>query len=396
MQSDRPLPPAQTDPDPLDRTLATVLRTLGDMGIAEASEDSVLSAPGFYDGPTLLAEPGRFGEFTSRITVALRVVPYALEDVAWLTVRQFCEMFVEDSFPAAPSSSLSDRDYEITPERLFTGPAGRPRTFPICFVLGAPRTGTTLLRAMLDRHSTLWAPGELHLATFATMATRAEALEPILRYLPIPELASRCGEPVAAMGETFRRWERRATPTTDVFQALHDADPATWLVDKTPPYGLHRNVLERIVEQFPRAKFIHLTRAPHDMIRSFVRFQLHRGSRRLFETGRNPYQVAEAIWHACNENARTVLSGLPGDRHGLVRYEDLTAAPAEALGSVCELLGRDFEPAMGEPYGTPGAIARGAGDLHIHLKKRVEHRPPSEPFYELGRRCQDLAAELGY
>ncbi len=62
----------------------------------------------------------------------------------------------------------------------------------------------------------------------------------------------------------------------------------------------------------------------------------------------------------------------------------------------CQLLEREYEPAMADPYATPGAIALGAGDLHINLLKRVEHRKPVDAFYELGSRCQDLANRYAY
>jgi hypothetical protein len=47
---------------------------------------------------------------------------------------------------------------------------------------------------MLNVHPRLWSPGELHLANFGTMADRAEEINPLLRFMPIPEAAaSPCG-----------------------------------------------------------------------------------------------------------------------------------------------------------------------------------------------------------
>src|SRR5688500_8494045 len=44
---------------------------------------------------------------------------------------------------------------------------------PIAFVVGAPRSGTTLLRVMLAGHPRLWSPPEMVIAPFETMAERA-------------------------------------------------------------------------------------------------------------------------------------------------------------------------------------------------------------------------------
>lgn len=380
----------------LERVLEAVLQTLDEMGIPEASEDSVLAAPSFYDGPVLLPHPKAVSEFSGRIVVKLKFVGYAFEEIALLTVRQFCEMFVADSFPGVPVAPLSNGQYDITPGRLNAGLSGGRGDFPLCFVLGAPRSGTTLLRAMLNVHSRLWAPGELHLASYANMATRAADVGPILRYMPIPELAARCGTSVEAAASTFRGWERKATPVADVYQHLHSAAPDVMIVDKTPGYSVQLAVLNQINEHFPNAKFVHLVRSPHDMIRSYVRLQLHRGSQAQFKTGLNPYQMAEAVWFACNANSQEFLNGIPRQRQRTIRYEDLTAAPGEALATICDLLEREFEPEMADPYSAPGAVAQGAGDLHIHLKKTVEHRAPIEPFYDLGERCQELVEHYGY
>ena len=46
----------------------------------------------------------------------------------------------------------------------------------VCFVLGAPRSGTTLLRVMLAGHPRLFSPPEMIVAPFRTMAERRQRL----------------------------------------------------------------------------------------------------------------------------------------------------------------------------------------------------------------------------
>ena len=78
--------------------------------------------------------------------------------------------------------------------------------------------------------------------------------------------------------------------------------------------------------------------------------------------------MGEAIWFSCNSNAEQFLSGVPADRKRVVRYEDLVRQPGESLETLCELLGRTFDPCMVDPYAAAsGPIALGAGDLHINL-----------------------------
>lgn len=381
--------------DVLDSTLATVLRILDGMNLADTAEDAVIAAPSFYDGPVLLKDRSRFNHFAVQLAVNLRFVGYSFEDVAFLTVRRLCEMYVRDSFPLVPSVPLSNEQYELHFPSSVENDCNR-KDFSICFILGAPRSGTTLLRAMLNIHTGLWAPGELHLANFETMADRARDVGSILRYMPLPEGAARFGESVADSSRRFRGWELAAVPVTEVYQQLHDADPAVMIVDKSPPYSTRLELLERIGEQFPNATFIHLVRNPHEVIRSYVRMQFHRGDRRLFDSGLNPYQAGEAIWYACNANAEAFMRSLPADRKRVVRFEDLTSEPADSLRTICQALQQEFQPRMSDPYATPGVVAAGAGDLHINLLERVEPRPPRPPFYPLGERCQEVASRFGY
>ena len=52
-----------------------------------------------------------------------------------------------------------------------------PHLKPVAFLLGVPRSGTTLLRVMLAGHPRLFAPPEMLLAPFGTMAERETHVE---------------------------------------------------------------------------------------------------------------------------------------------------------------------------------------------------------------------------
>jgi hypothetical protein len=392
--------PASDDSDrpALEDTIETVRQVLHEMEVPDVTPDSVIAAPPYYDGRVALRDSGGFRHFNGQIAVKLRFIGYPFDDVVFLTVRELCEKYLRDSYPPIPTIPLLDDGYIRASEPRRMSLVGDQKDFPICFVLGPPRSGTTLLRVMLNLHPELWAPGELHLATFGTMADRADNLMPrLLRHMPIPEAAARCRQSTASFARTFSGWEQRGTPVTEVYEALHEADRDVLIVDKSSPYCEQLPTLERIGEQFPNAKFIHLVRSPHDVIRSYVRLQLHRGNRKFFEPDRNPYQIGEAIWFSCNSNSEAFLTGIPADRKCTIRYEDLVSDPAESLGKVCHLLGRTFDPRMADPYAaSTGAIALGAGDLKIHLLKTVEKRMPIEAFYPLGRKAESLAASYGY
>ncbi|HEY4595691.1 MAG TPA: AMP-binding protein, partial [Thermoanaerobaculia bacterium] len=119
---------------------------------------------------------------------------------------------------------------------------------PALFVLAPPRSGTTLLRVMLGGHPRLFAPPELELLSFPTLADRRAAftgrdsfwLEGLLRALK--ELRGGTTEEARAWVEEH---ERRGTPTLELYGLLQQELAGRWLVDKTPSYALDPAVLRR-------------------------------------------------------------------------------------------------------------------------------------------------------
>lgn len=384
-------------PQQIAAALGLVRGILAGQGVADAPADALL-VPG-PDGATsgLLPAPNAFWPFIARFAVEGRFSGYRREDLAGLTLQQVCEKYVDESFPEPPTVPLDDAAYALGPQSTTQPPATEPSDFPIAFVLGSGRSGTTLFRVMLDAHPTVWAPGELHLAQYADMAQRAQEIVPVLRRMIVPDVAARLGESEEAFGERLAQWERDALPIADVFDALHRANPDVLIVDKTPPYSESLDTLARIGEQFPNARYVHLVRNPHDVIRSLVTMQLYKRHRDAFPAGISPYQIAEVLWVRNNRNIELFLEGVPSDRKCLVHYESLVADPEASLARVCAVLGRAYDPRMADPYRDRSEFfVRGAGDMTVSGRGRVEQRTAGSAFYPLGARCRTLAAHYGY
>lgn len=129
----------------------------------------------------------------------------------------------------------------------------------LVFLLGVPRSGTTLLAAMLDRHPAVTAPPEpwlmLALAELGRVSPRHPAGSGLVGSA-VDQFLGRDGLILSARGAA-----------TAVYQNYLEQSGASIFVDKTPRYAL---ILDFIVSVFPRAHYIWLRRNPMDVAASYL------------------------------------------------------------------------------------------------------------------------------
>lgn len=209
------------------------------------------------------------------------------------------------------------------------------------FVLGAARSGTTMLRLMLNRHSRLAIPFESHFLRqiFAEM--------PSDRPLEAHE-ADRMADLV--IGEkNFRTWHLDATrvrqelvrlapsPLAVLVDALFHMEIAEsgkprW-GDKTPLYYV---CWQQLMGLFPGSKLVHIIRDGRDVSLSLEKVGWH---------GPTGYHRA-CYWQQRVEMAHAAARELGSERNLIIRYEDLVLETRATLGTVCDFLGEMYEPKM--------------------------------------------------
>lgn len=207
------------------------------------------------------------------------------------------------------------------PGRIASGAAG-----PI-FIVGLPRTGSTLLETMLGRHSRVQPLGELQTfgqALTATLRQRAPRLEPGKAGV----IRASAGLPPDEIGAAYLAG----------VAPLRDARPA--FVDKLPLNFLYAGLIARAL---PSARIVHLRRDPLDTgfaIYKTLFDEAYPFSYDLAELGAyiNAYRRLMAHW-------RAVL----GERIIEVAYEDLVSDAPTALAGVMAGLGLAMEPACLAP-----------------------------------------------
>lgn len=216
------------------------------------------------------------------------------------------------------------------------------------FIVGAPRSGTTLLQYMLRSHPTLSLPtGESHfIIPYYRDAARYGELCSVekLRALLV-DIRRRHPEfvesdlhgitfDVDALSRQFLK-EKRQT-VRDVLTGLYEANAVgegkTRWGDKTPYYVLH---LPKILEWWPDAQIIHVVRDGRDVALSLF-------ARRHDFGVYNTYFAAKYWEHYVRVGHDTGRSLSP-TQYLEVRYEDLVGAPNATVERICSYLAIPFD-----------------------------------------------------
>ncbi len=184
----------------------------------------------------------------------------------------------------------------------------------VAFLIGFPRSGTTLLEQVLASHPQIHAVGE----------------RPLL------------AEAEAAFMRGAGGFERLAAVVDDLLEPLREAfwraaasfgagSPGKMLVDKHP---LHTLRLPLIARMFPRAKILFAIRDPRDVVLG--------GFRRAFNMNPSTWALtdlesAARYYDAVMTAGEIYRAALPLDVLE-VRHEDLVAGFADVTGKLCDFL----------------------------------------------------------
>ncbi|WP_165066838.1 sulfotransferase family protein [Paludisphaera rhizosphaerae] len=211
------------------------------------------------------------------------------------------------------------------------------------FVVGAPRSGTTLLAAMLSAHPRIQGGQETHFFNRLARTSTLELLDP--RCWPGPAtafLASNLtlGRPVhEAFGltlEEVRGYLASREPSIAAMlesltrvNAQREGKPR-WL-EKTPNHLLHLQDLRRA---FPDAYVLRIVRDPRDVALSMCRVPW----------GSLSPLANISLWQNWDNASWRFFEADP--RSMTIRFEELVTDPEGTLRAVCTQIGEEFDPGM--------------------------------------------------
>lgn len=207
------------------------------------------------------------------------------------------------------------------------------------FVVGAQRSGTTMLRLMLNQHSRLSVPFEsvfipeffrrLHEFGDLTQPANMSALLDAIGAHPFVVKGRLIPDPAAVL---VRNPETYPQLIDAIFSELATSRGKVRWGDKTPSYVLDMEILWLL---FPRCKFVHLIRDGRDVATSLRNVSW--GSKDLVKLARD--------WSWKVTLGRKMGEMIP-QNYLEVHYEQLVRSPESTLARICQFLGEPFEEAM--------------------------------------------------
>lgn len=232
------------------------------------------------------------------------------------------------------------------------------------FLVGCQRSGTTMLRLVLDSHSRI-------------------SCGPETRFLTdLQRIVGRDWERLARFGFERDDWLRRIA---DFFGGIHTdyasgRGKARW-ADKTPLYAL---AIPFVTEVFPDAQIVHVIRDGRDVVVSH---------RKRF----GYWSAVKCVvkWPRYIHTARAAGRSLPPDRYHELRYEEAVREPEKALRGLFEFLGEPWEPEVleysdkqhdvAQKYTTEADRRRAAAstDAQIYGSRVGTYRRELDPFLRL-------------
>lgn len=198
---------------------------------------------------------------------------------------------------------------------------------PAVFIGGARRSGTTLLREMLNRHSRFVSGPEVGFFAFPLF--------------DIKTLSAYYGLDVRTIKRKMKESRNRVRFVEHFYEEFRKQERKGRWIDKTPANVL---AIGTILHCFPAGKFIHIIRDGRDVTCSFKEKPFKKIKRGAVVPSQQ-YSLKESAQEWVNYvSAGVVYKNHP--RCFTMRYEKLVENPEKELREICIFLGEPFEKKM--------------------------------------------------
>lgn len=209
------------------------------------------------------------------------------------------------------------------------------------FLVGAPRSGTTLLQSMLATHPTIASFPESHFLLISSRSRRGRWMRKV--GLVSPEMRQRLwcfldeiGHP-ELMPPVFYQLRPFIQHFAQILDQLAVMQGKSIWIEKTPG---HLYYINDFADAIPDVRFIHLIRNGADVVAS-----LYEVTNQHPEQWGHAYTIEQCV-ELWNRAVRLSMGYVDNTNHHIVCYEELVAEPERTLIALCDFIGVPFEAAM--------------------------------------------------
>ena len=259
------------------------------------------------------------------------------------------------------------------------------------FVIGMPRSGTKLLRGLLNEHELISIPtNETNFLPF--LHSKWNKFKNLSEYsnfqnfynfiiqFPYFNYRARSYSNIISCRTWFDMCQN--FNLGEIFEALirHDANAPfgskiIW-GDKSPSYILHLKLLHSI---YPNAKFIHIIRDVRDYCLSINK-----------AWGKNIFRAAQR-WNDDTMKCTSDSKSIPYNSYIQIRYEDLLDNTKKELANICDFLSIDFDKGMLTLSKQTENIGDAKGYLEIVSSNKEKYK--SKMSISIQRKIEQIAFE---
>lgn len=260
--------------------------------------------------------------------------------------------------------AVIDRITEVcTPEWLADNPVSEASEKSPIFIVGLPRTGTTLTDRILSSHSRIESVGETQLLHL--MLRRGSGLETHGDLTP---------EVIGAVS----RKPARSIADGYMEAISYRLGEAEFFIDKLPENVLH---LGFIAKSWPQARIVHLRRHPMDAC-----FAMYKQSYFKFAYSLDDLAKYYLAYERLSRHWRRVL----GDRLREVQYERLVGNPEQEIRHLLDYIGLPFEEACLRFEENVSAVATASS---VQVRERMHTRSVGR-WQKFGTHLEPLRRQL--
>ncbi|MGH7493285.1 MAG: sulfotransferase family protein [bacterium] len=271
----------------------------------------------------------------------------------------------------------------VRTQRVFVAPPPKVRMEPPIFIIGVHRSGTTLLRLVLDSHSRIAVPRE---SVFL---------------LPLSEVLKEeaAWQGWAGLGFEAEHVFNKLREFSDYFfdaYAMARGKPR-W-ADKSPQYVDCLDFIEKLYG--PACKYLFIYRHGLDVANSIAPRQNIKLARPHKEACGDPYVGAARYW-AVQCQKMLAFASVRRERVLGFKYEDFVQSPEQVGRQICSFLNESWEPHVLEFYkhehdigGLEDPIASASNSFQPSMKNYL--KLPTATLEAMKREAGEMLERLGY